>query len=84
MEGVYTTSELIKSLIADLNALLKNELCGEYVMACVIVTSMAQKLANLQSNIDNDLKNRDETIEKLKDALRKCGHEIVEVTPEEI
>ena len=77
--GIYTNSELVKSLVADLNALIKNELCGEYVMACAIVTGMAQKLMNLQKTIDNDLKNRDETIEMLKERLRACGQEVVEV-----
>lgn len=77
--GIYTNSELVKSLVADLNALIKNELCGEYVMACAIVTGMTQKLMNLQKTIDNDLKNRDETIEMLKERLRACGQEVVEV-----
>lgn len=77
--GIYSNSELIKSLVADLNALVKNELCGEYVMACAIVTGMAQKLMNLQKTIDNDLKNRDETIEMLKERLRACGQEVIEV-----
>lgn len=81
--GIYSNSELIKSLVADLNALVKNELCGEYVMACAIVTGMAQKLMNLQKTIDNDLKNRDETIETLKERLRECGQEVIEVPADE-
>lgn len=81
--GIYSNSELIKSLVADLNALVKNELCGEYVMACAIVTGMTQKLMNLQKTIDNDLKNRDETIEMLKERLRACGQEVIEVPAEE-
>jgi hypothetical protein len=81
--GIYTNSELVKSLVADLNALVKNELCGEYVMACAIVTGMAQKLMNLQKTIDNDLKNRDETIEMLKERLRACGQEVIEVPADE-
>lgn len=81
--GIYTNSELVKSLVADLNALVKNELCGEYVMACAIVTGMTQKLMNLQKTIDNDLKNRDETIEMLKERLRACGQEVIEIPAEE-
>lgn len=81
--GIYTNSELVKSLVADLNALVKNELCGEYVVACAIVTGMAQKLMNLQKTIDNDLKNRDETIEMLKERLRACGQEVIEVPADE-
>lgn len=81
--GIYTNSDLIKSIVADLNALIKNELCGEYVMACAIVTNMAQKLMNLQKTIDNDLKNRDETIDALKERLRACGQEVIEVPADE-
>ena len=81
--GIYTNSELVKSLVADLNALIKNELCGEYVMACAIVTGMTQKLMNLRKTVDNDLKNRDETIEMLKKRLRACGQEVIEVPADE-
>jgi len=81
--GIYSNSELVKSLVADLNALVKNELCGEYVMACAIVTGMTQKLMNLRETIDNDLKNRDETIEMLKERLRACGQEVIEVPADE-
>lgn len=81
--GIYSNSDLVKSLVADLNALIKNELCGEYVMACAIVTGMTQKLMNLQKTIDNDLKNRDETIEMLKERLRACGQEVIEVPADE-
>lgn len=81
--GIYTNSELVKSLVADLNALIKNELCGEYVMACAIVTGMTQKLMNLQKTIDNDLKNRDETIEMLKERLRACGQEVIDIPADE-
>ena len=81
--GIYTNSDLIKSIVADLNALIKNELCGEYVMACAIVTGMAQKLMNLQKSVDNDLKNRDETIDMLKERLRACGQEVIEIPADE-
>ena len=81
--GIYNNSDLIKSLIADLNALVKNELCGEYVMACAIVAGMAQKLMALQKGVDNDLKNRDETIQTLKERLRACGQEVIEIPAEE-
>lgn len=81
--GIYNNSELVKSLIGDMNALIKNEMCGEYVMACAIVTGMAQKLVKLQQNIDNDLKNRDEIIDDLKARLRACGQEVIEVPAEE-
>lgn len=81
--GLYTNSELIETIIDDLNTFLMFQVSGKHVQACAIVTGMAQKLMNLRNTIDNDIKNRDETIKKLKDALRECGHEIVELPPEE-
>ena len=64
--GIYTNSELVQSIIGDLNAMLKQQMVGEHVTACVILTGAVQKLANLKATIDNDLKNRDETIQMLK------------------
>ena len=82
--GLYTNSELISSIISDLNSLLKEAASGQYIKSCVIVTGMAQKLANLKETIDNDLKNRDETIATLKEELRNHGVEIVEVHNEQL
>ena len=83
MNGTYTNSELIDSVIDDLNNALKAQASGQYVQGCVIVSNIAQKLINLRKTIDNDLKNREDTISQLKDQLRKLGHEIIEVSPEE-
>lgn len=83
MENTCSSAELIRSIVADLNALIKSELCGEYVMACTIVAGMVQKLMNLQKTIDNDLKNRDETINALKERLRACGQEVIEIPADE-
>ena len=76
---MFSHSELIGSLKQDLNAMLKLLFSGEYLSACVIITGMAQKLINLETGIDNDLKNREETIEQLKEELRLCGREIIDV-----
>ena len=84
MNGLYSNSELIQTLIADLNNLLKEQAGGQYINACAIVTGMAQKLVNLKNTIDNDLKNRDETIATLKEELRNHGVEIVEVHDEQL
>lgn len=81
--GLYTNSELLDSIIVDLNALLKALFTGQYVKVCALVTSMVQKLTNLRKTIDNDVKNREETIEKLKQALRNAGCNTKEMTPKE-
>ncbi len=84
MNGLYSNSELIQTIIADLNNLLKEQAGGQYINASAIVMGMAQKLINLKETIDNDLKNRDETIATLKEELRNHGVEIVEVQNEQL
>lgn len=81
--GIMTNKELVGSLIQDLNNLVKEQQAGQHIQASVIIVSMAQKLTNLYNTIDDDVKNRDETIDKLKDELRACGREVVEVAPED-
>lgn len=81
--GLYTNSELVDTLIADLNEVIKSMLSGQALQACIIVAGMTQKLTNLRKTIDNDLKNREETIEKLKRELRAAGVDVVDMTPEE-
>ena len=77
--GLYTNSELVDTIIADLNRIIKEALNGQYIEACCHVTQAAQKLVNLRTNIDKDLKSRDDTIESLKRELRAAGREIIEV-----
>lgn len=81
--GLYTNSELIETIIDDLNTFLMFQVSGKHVQACAIMTGMAQKLVNLRKTIDNDLKNRDQTIEMLKERLRDCGQEVIEVPAEQ-
>ena len=76
--GIYTNSELIGTILDDLNRCVKALLIGQSLQACVILTGITQKLTNLRQNIENDIKNRDEIIESLKSELRKRGVEIVE------
>ena len=82
--GIMTNSELITSLIADLNSVLKAQMTGQYIQACNYVTQMGQKLINLRDRIDDDLKNREETIEQLKQELRDAGATVTDVSPEGI
>lgn len=84
MNGIYTHSELIDSILQDLNSLVKCHMIGEHVTACAIMTGIAQKLLKLKEGVANDLKNREETIEQLKEELRACGREVVDVPVENI
>ena len=67
--GIYTNSEIIDSLVLDLNNVLKEQQNGQFIQACCIVTQMTQKLMNLRKTIDDDLKNREQTIETLKEQI---------------
>lgn len=84
MNGIYTHSELIDSILQDLNSLVKCHMIGEHVTACAIMTGISQKLLKLKEGVANDLKNREETIEQLKEELRACGREVIDVPVENI
>lgn len=82
--GIMTNKELVGSLIQDLNNLVKEQQAGQHLQACQIIVGMTQKLANLYNTIDDDLKNRDKTIDSLKQQLRAAGVEVIDVSPEKL
>ena len=83
-KGLYTNKEMTESILVDLNETVKQLMCGQYVQACRVISSMSQKLITLRDNVDADLKNREQTIETLKEQLRRCGQEVVEVPVQEL
>ena len=83
MNGICTHSELIDSIMRDLNSLMRFHMIGEHVMACAIMTGVSQKLMKLKEGVANDLKNREETIEQLKEELRACGREVIDIPANE-
>ena len=76
---MFTNQELIETIINDLNAILRLLFAGNPLQACVLLTGTTQKLTNLRASIDNDIKNRDEIIEKLKKELCRRGDEVAEI-----
>lgn len=82
-KDILTNTELIDSLIGDLNSLPKKMIDGQFIQFCGTVYRMGQKLINLRNTIDNDIKNRNKTIETLKEELRNVGHEVNDMTPAE-
>ena len=72
-DGLYTNTELVESLIVDLNNLVKTQASGQYIQFCGIVVQMSQKLINLKSGIQSDLDNKDKKIESLKNTIREYG-----------
>lgn len=83
MNGIYNHAELIDSILSDLNSLMKYHMIGEHVAACAVMTGISQKLLRLKEGVGNDIKNRDQTIEVLKERLRDCGQEVIEVPAEQ-
>lgn len=83
-KGLYTNKEMTESILVDLNETVKHFMSGQYVQACRVISSMSQKLITLRDNVDADLKNREQTIETLKEQLRRCGQEVVEVPVQEL
>ena len=64
---MYTNSELIGSILTDLNEMMKYQAAGQFLQATTVFVGIVQKLVQLRQHIDDDLKNRDETIQSLKD-----------------
>jgi hypothetical protein len=83
-KGLYTNKEIVDTLINDLNNTIKQLVSGQYLQACCIVTQMSQKLVNLRTSIDDDLRSRDQHIEELKNELRAAGREVLEVPEDEL
>lgn len=77
--GILSNKELVGSLLQDLNNMVKEQQAGQHLQACAIIVSMTQKLTNLYKTIDDDLKNRDETIATLKNSLREHGVEVIDI-----
>ena len=82
-KDIMTNTELIESLIVDLNSLPKKLIDGQFIQFCSTIYQMGQKLINLRNTIDNDIKNRNQTIETLKEELRNAGHGVEDMTPQE-
>lgn len=80
---MYTNSELIGSILTDLNEMMKYQAVGQFLQATTVFVGIVQKLVQLRQHIDDDLKNRDETIQSLKDELRTCGREVVDIPADE-
>ncbi len=82
--GLYTNRELVDTIIEDLNLLPRHLIEKEFVAFCNTVGRMGQKLANLRTAIDDDLKYKDEQIEDLKRCLAAAGIETHEIPASEI
>lgn len=80
---MLTNEELIDTLIADVNNLVKNMASGQYIQFCLLVTQIVQKLTNLKKGIISDLDNKNKVIESLKETIRNMGEGVNDVSIEE-
>lgn len=83
-KGLMKNEELVDSIIVDFNSMLKEQISGQYIGACNMVTQIIQKLLNLKKGIANDLKAKDEKIEILKEHIKNCGGDVVDDLPTNI
>lgn len=81
--GIYSNTELVETLIVDLNNLPKLLIDGQYIQACSVVAQMGQRLANLRNGIVDDINGKDRVIEELKQQLRNIGADVQDMTPEQ-
>ena len=81
--GLYTNTELIDTMIVDLNTLPKHLIDGQFVAFCGVISSLAQRLVNLKDGIKNDLDSKDSMIESLKNQLKEVGYPVMDVPVEE-
>ena len=81
--GIYTNTELVDTIIVDLNNLPARLIAGQFIQACALVAQIGQRLVNLREGIKTDLDGKDRVIEDLKNQLRTLGATVEEITPEE-
>ena len=64
--GLFDNEGLCDTLIRDLNSLPKMLISGQYIQACAMIVSMAQRLVNLKDGIKKDMQSLKDRIEELK------------------
>lgn len=80
-KGLLSNTELIDSITADCNNAVKALASGQGIVFCGLMVGIVRKLGNLKEGVLNDMKNREQTIETLKEELRNCGMEVRDMSP---
>ena len=65
-KGLMDNEGLCDSLLLDLNNLPKVLMTGQYIQFCAMVSSMAQRLANLKKGINADMQSMKDKVEEMK------------------
>lgn len=82
--GLYDSQGLIDTLISDCNNAVKSCVGGQYIAFCNIMVQMVRKLDILKKGVSNEMKNRDDIIQSLKDELKKCGKTVADIAPQDL
>lgn len=82
--GIFSSTELIDSIIVDCNNSARQLVGGSYISWCSTMVSIVQRLSRLKEGIARENESKQKTIEELTEKLRKCGQEMNHVTAEEI
>lgn len=82
--GLYTNTELVDTIINDINTMQKELYGGQYINACATVATIVQKLLNLRKGMQNDLDAKDEKIEILKQHIKTLGGDVSDNLPVDI
>lgn len=83
-EGFINTDQMIDGLIQDCNNAVRNLMSGNYIAWCNITVQMVQKLAALKKGYKDDIDQKNQKIEDLKQMLRNRGEDVIDVPAEEL
>ena len=83
-KGLYDSQEFIESLINDCNEAVKQLAGGQCILWCATMANMAKKLSLLEDGVRDDLRNKQDQIESLKEQLRKCGKRVEDISAEQL
>lgn len=83
-EGFINTDQMIDGLIQDCNNAVRNLASGNYIAWCNITVQMVQKLAAMKKGYKDDIDQKNQKIEDLKQMLRNRGEDVIDIPAEEL
>lgn len=83
-EGFINTDQMIDGLIQDCNNAVRNLVSGNYIAWCNINVQMVQKLAALKKGYKDDIDQKNQKIEDLKQMLRNRGEDVIDIPAGEL
>ncbi|MBO5917363.1 MAG: hypothetical protein J6Q14_01180 [Oscillospiraceae bacterium] len=72
---MYTSEELLDSIIEEMYGLFKALISGNYAGFCTLFSDMISKMAALRTGLKNDKAAKDKQIEDLKAQIQRMASE---------